>query len=944
LVESNRAAQAAHRFTAFFGAFRKSRFNEQTVLLVLTLIIGAVVGLVVVAFIVLTENLGSRLYPAGGAAWRRLVMPAFGALITGFLLARYFPNARGSGIPQTKTALFVRDGFIAFRTVIGKFGLSATALASGIALGREGPSVHVGAGIASVLGRRFGLSSSSIKALVPVGAAAALAAAFNTPIAAVLFTLEEVMGDMHAPVLGSIVVSSATSWMVLHLVLGDEPLFHVPSYQLVHPVEFLWYGALGLVGGLVSVAFVKLLLRIRKYFLRLPKSTLWIQPAAGGLLVGIVGWFVPQVVGVGYNWVGQALNGQMVLGTMALLVGLKVLATAGCYGTGNAGGIFGPTLFIGAMMGGAVGDVAHLLMPDYTGSVGAYALVGMGAAFAGIVRVPLTSVIMVFEMTRDYSIIVPLMIANLISFFLSQRFQEEPIYEALLHQDGIHLPSGARARTTLLMVGNAYQPAAQVLSSTETIRQAAGSVDRQRGAWAVVDSGGLRGMITAVQLDQALAAGRGDEPLANVVPEPGPVESLTSANFPHVHADHTIEAALERLASSNLPVLPVVSRANIRELKGTISLEDMLAAYRMGRLADQPAPLATQPRVSPAAIALGALLVLLVLAGFLNYFYRTSRSTRAQRSYRAGVEFVKQNRYEEAVTQFRDALSILRSNENRLALGLALANAGHLDEAATYLDEVVRERPASGPAHLGLARIATQEGQIDQAVSHYRLAIDGSWPEKPQENRLSARMELVDVLNHAGRRPQAQAELLALAAEMPGQPDGQKRVAQMLLDYGLAKEASNVYLDLLRGDARDAEAWHGLGEAHFQLQEFARARQAFQKALEIDAADTVSAGRLGLCDQILALDPRLPGLRAADRYNRSRELLARVVNELRACDPKKADSPEIAAALFSRRRPASYSDSADENEASASQLWRARLQACPTLPAPDDPLAQILGK
>lgn len=302
--------------------------HEDKILLVVTLIIGAVVGLVVVAFILLTENLGSRLYPAGSAAWRRVLMPVIGAVSTGFLLYRYFPNARGSGIPQTKTALLLREGFISMRTVLGKFGLCSVSLASGIALGREGPSVQVGAGIASVLGRRLGLTAGSIKALVPAGASAALAAAFNTPISAVLFALEEVMGDMHAPILGSIVLSSATSWMVLHLVLGDEPLFHVPAYQLVHPVEFVFYAVLGLVGGLVSVAFVKLLLWQRKHFLAMPESVQWFLPGVGGLTVGLLGWFFPQVLGVGYGVVGQALNGQLVLGMMALLVFLKLIATA----------------------------------------------------------------------------------------------------------------------------------------------------------------------------------------------------------------------------------------------------------------------------------------------------------------------------------------------------------------------------------------------------------------------------------------------------------------------------------------------------------------------------------------------------------------------------------------------------------------------------------------
>ena len=555
--------------------------HEGTVLLVLTLIIGAVVGAVVVAFILLTENLGARMYPAGGAAWRRVLIPIAGSLISGLFLYRYFPYARGSGIPQAKTALFIRNGYISLRTVIGKFTMCSLGLASGLALGREGPSVQVGCGIASVLGRRLGLSTAGVKALVPVGAAAALAAAFNTPIAAVLFSLEEVMGDMHAPVLGSIVLSSATSWMVLHLLLGDEPLFHVPAYRLVHPVEFAVYAVLGVAGGLVSVAFVKLLLWQRKFFQSLPASTRWFMPVAGGITVGLLGWFAPDVLGVGYGAVDKALNGHIVLGTMALLVCLKLVATATCYSSGNAGGIFGPALFIGAMLGGSVGAVAHLVMPSYTGSVGAYALGGMGAAFAGIVRVPLTSVIMIFEVTRDYTIIVPLMIANLLAYYVSSRLQEEPIYEALLNQDGIHLPSGAaaRAKENVLRVSDGLHPGNEPLSASLTVAEARALADRLHQAWPVADDGGLRGMVSAQRLDQEIANGQGGELLGQLVPEPGPTEGLTQDIFPHLHADTTLDAALRKIAETGWNVLPVVSRDNVRQWKGTISLQDILAAY-----------------------------------------------------------------------------------------------------------------------------------------------------------------------------------------------------------------------------------------------------------------------------------------------------------------------------------------------------------------------------
>jgi len=331
------------------------RQREDQVVMVLSLVIGALTGAAVVAFIVLTERLGMRLYPVGSATWRRVLIPVFGSLAMGYLLFRYFPDARGSGVPQTKAALFAREGVITLRTILGKFFCTSATLASGIPLGREGPSVQVGGGIASVLGRLVGLRPEQVKKLVPVGAAAAIAAAFNTPLAAVLFSLEEVMGDLHAPVIGAVVLASATSWAVLRVLLGNNPLFKVPQYQLVHALEFMVYAVLGLVGGLVSVAFTKLLLLTRERFLRFPQKTLWFQPAAGGLLVGLMGWFVPQVLGVGYGYVGDALNGRMALNLMLLLVVLKLLAVTTSYGSGNAGGIFGPSLFIGAMLGGTVG-------------------------------------------------------------------------------------------------------------------------------------------------------------------------------------------------------------------------------------------------------------------------------------------------------------------------------------------------------------------------------------------------------------------------------------------------------------------------------------------------------------------------------------------------------------------------------------------------------------
>jgi CIC family chloride channel protein len=279
-----------------------------------------------------------------------------------------------------------------------------------------------------------------VKELVPVGAAAALAAAFNTPVAAVLFALEEIIGDMNATLLGSTVVASVSSVIVERSILGNQPLFHVPTYHLEHPAELLAYVFLGIVGGIVSTIFCKGLLGLRALFLSLPKWTRIVQPAIGGIIIGALLLVAPQVMGVGYEYVDQALNGGLLLKTMIALCLLKLTATVVSYSSGNAGGIFAPSLYIGAMAGGAVGVLVHRIAPFPTADAGAYALVGMGTVFAGSVRAPMTSVFMIFEITQDYQILVPLMVANMLSFIIARRYQRTPIYHALLEQDGIQLP------------------------------------------------------------------------------------------------------------------------------------------------------------------------------------------------------------------------------------------------------------------------------------------------------------------------------------------------------------------------------------------------------------------------------------------------------------------------------------------------------------------------
>jgi len=340
----------------------------------------------------------------------------------------------------------------------------------------------------------------------------------------------------------------------------------------VNPWELLLYGVLGVAGGLVSVAFTQLLLRLREWFRKQPRTTVWFQPVAGGLLVGVMGWFVPQVMGVGYKFVGDALNDHLALKLMVVLLVLKLVATAVSYASGNAGGIFGPSLFLGAMLGGTIGGVAHHYFPWHVATPGAYALVGMGAAFAGIVRAPMTSVVMIFETTRDYAVIVPLMISNLVSYFIASKLQRTPIYEQLAEQDGIHLPlSGGRQRERQRQVFEVMKPVGESLDVRDALGKA---IERTAGGaqktWPVCDPRGVVGIVTRAQLLRVQDGERPVKKLGDLVGE---------REFPHLHADHSLEVALARMGETHTDLLPVVSRANVHELLGIVRLQDVLRSY-----------------------------------------------------------------------------------------------------------------------------------------------------------------------------------------------------------------------------------------------------------------------------------------------------------------------------------------------------------------------------
>jgi CIC family chloride channel protein len=553
------------------------RLPEHQIFLALTIIIGLVAGLAAVLFHLAINSFQLYFFGLEPSTARLVLVPTLVSLLAGVLLARYFKDARGSGVPQTEVAFHLSDGVMTARSGLGKFITGVMCIGSGHSMGREGPSVQIGASLASALGRWLRLSPANVKNLVPVGAAAALSAAFNTPIAAVLFALEEIVGDMNARVLGSTVVASVSAVVLERSILGNEPLFTVPAYALRHPAELLAYAALGIVGGIVSVTFCKGLLRARTLFFHLPPWTVPWQPAMGGLLVGVILVFVPQVMGVGYDSVDQALNGRLLLGGLLILGGVKLVATIISYASGNAGGIFAPALFMGAMVGGATGMLVQrvALFPTATGDPGAYALVGMGTLFAGIIRAPMTSVFMIFELTQDYEIVVPLMIANMTSYMISRRYQPTPVYHALLQQEGIHLPApGAQAAVGRWHVRELMSREPRTLSLDNTVASAWERVTQWGGhCFPVLSSGALAGLVTKEMLEKALADGHRDLPLG---------ELALRREFAHVHPDQPLEVALERLAQTP-GLLPVVSRNDVNHLEGIISLEDILRAFAYSR-------------------------------------------------------------------------------------------------------------------------------------------------------------------------------------------------------------------------------------------------------------------------------------------------------------------------------------------------------------------------
>jgi CIC family chloride channel protein len=549
--------------------------RDERLFLVLSIFIGVLSGLLVVCFRVAISwiqvlTLGSAPHPG---QLRLFFVPMGVGVVVAALVQLVFPAARGSGINQTKAALYIYNGYISFRTVIGKFITSALSIGGGFSLGPEDPSLQIGAGVASMVSRRLNLSRDRLRMFAPIGAAAGLAAAFNAPISAILFVVEEVIGRWSAAVLGSIVLSAISSVVVARWFWGAEPMFRIPVVALKGPQELLAYAVLGVAGGIAALIFSKALGYSRPRLRRLPRWTWYIQPPIAGLIVGAIAYFgAPQVMGPGYNVIDQAMHGQFTWKFLLALALLKIVATTISFSSGTPGGMFAPTLFIGAMLGASIGTFEKIFFPSFPISVGSYALVGMGVLFAAFLRVPLTSVFMVLEVSGNYSIVLPVILANTIAYLVSRSLQPYPIFETFTHQDGLDLPSMEEQREeSVLHLEDALRPVnLPVFPGTATLEEVTAQVapanspmlliKLRDGSWYSMNCGELTSMMASQAPDTLLE------------------RAIKPDRTPLLFPDLPLDSAIPYLA--RWPVLPIQNRASKGILEGVVTLEDVLGRYQ----------------------------------------------------------------------------------------------------------------------------------------------------------------------------------------------------------------------------------------------------------------------------------------------------------------------------------------------------------------------------
>ncbi len=552
--------------------------SDTAVMLTLAAVVGTGGGFGAVVFIWVI-GWTTRLFFDGGAhafgflgRGYVILLPLVGGLLVGPLVHFLAPEAKGHGVPEVMQAMATKGGRIRPVVIAVKAVGSAITIGSGGSVGREGPIVQIGAAFGSVLGQRFRLSQPRIIALIGSGAAAGIAATFNAPIAGVMFALEVLLGEYTVQAFSTMVFASVSASIVSRFFLGNHPAFAVPAYELKSAWELPLYVVLGLVAALAGGAFVRTLYFAEDAFdeWRFPP---YLKPAVGGLALGVVGYFVPRVFGTGFPVIAEALNGSIALKILLVLIVAKILATSLTLGSGASGGVFAPALFLGAVVGGAYGTVAHHLFPSVVANSGAYATVGMAAVFAAAARAPITAIIILFEMTLDYNIMVPLMFATVVATVLAGWAEPESIYTLKLVRKGIDFRGRHRmTQMERIPVGEIMTPMNRMgaVRPDTTLTELADLFEttKHHGVPVLDDEGRLTGIVTIEDLERALANGSEDSVVSDIY----------KTNLMVAFPDESLEEVLRRAGGLNVGRIPVVDRDDPKQILGVLRRGDIIGA------------------------------------------------------------------------------------------------------------------------------------------------------------------------------------------------------------------------------------------------------------------------------------------------------------------------------------------------------------------------------
>ena len=556
--------------------------NEHTKMAVLAVMVGLAGGLGAVGFRLLINFFQTLAYGSShelldvvkALPWTAKVgIPAAGGLVVGPLVYFLAREAKGHGVPEVMEAVALKGGIIRKRVVLVKTVASAISISTGGSVGREGPIVQIGSAIGSTIGQALNVSGDRMRALVGCGAAAGIAATFNAPIAGSMFALEVVLGDFGLATFSPIVISSVVATAVSRHYLGDTPAFIVPAYQLVSAWEFPIYLALGLFCAVVGVTFTKTLYRFEDLFdaIRFPE---YLKPVIGGAILGISGLFVPQILGVGYGAMDLALAQQISWWLMLLLVAAKLLATSITIGSGGSGGIFAPSLYMGVMAGGFFGMVVHYLFPNVTASPGAYSIVGMGAVVSATTHGPLAAILILFEMTGSYEIILPLMFSCIIATIASGQLMKESIYTLKLVRRGIDIREGKEVNVLKSMhVKDVMNPYVETIFEDCSLEIMSDKISKSRyNSFPVLNSEKkLAGIISFNDYSEAIF----NEDLKHIVV----AKDLASADVVTVTSEDDLYTALEKISRYDFSTLPVVSPHDSTQLAGIVTRRDVIGAY-----------------------------------------------------------------------------------------------------------------------------------------------------------------------------------------------------------------------------------------------------------------------------------------------------------------------------------------------------------------------------